>query len=304
MTVHCLEHPSEPLLAGALERFERQFDYPLGPQARFRISHGRDYLPFFRAMGNARVLLVEQSGEVLGTLAHIERQFEASAHDQRLAHYLCDLKIAPSARGGRVLASLFREARARIARSPSHACYSVVMTGTGRLPTDYTGRIGVPDFPKVADVMVLRVSAYAGASPQIAESTDRVSSAGIRVSGGDRSLRSLMPPEKIAVHGAHGWLEDTRRGKRLWNLNGEELLNAHLSDVHFETAKAARELLVQALDRALAAGFTGVFFALPNTLWQSVKDSFAGFVITEAPAAIYGYDLPQGESWWINTAEI
>lgn len=304
MTLHCLEQRPEPWLAQALERFERQFDYPLGPETRFRISHGRDYLPFFQAMGLARVYVIERSGEILGTLAHIERMMETAGRVDPLVHYLCDLKIAPAARGGRVLASLFGEAKRRIALSSSHACFSVVMGGTGRLPTDYTGRIGVPEFPKLAEVTIVRLSSRSGDPCGAAKAITHVTSAGIRIWGGEASLRSRQPRAHLEVPGAGGWLEDTRRGKQLWSLQGEELRNAHLSDLRFDTAGAAVELLGLALDKAKASGFSGVFFALPRNVWSAVKVEFAVFSHSEAPAAIYGYDLPTGQEWWINTSEI
>lgn len=304
MTLHCLEKRPELRLAEALEHFERQFDYPLGPETRFRISHGLDYLAFFQAMGRARVYVMERSGEILGTLAHIERQMETTGRNKQLVHYLCDLKIAPTARGGRVLASLFGETKRRIAASPSHACYSVVMGGTGRLPTDYTGRIGVPEFPKLAEVMVVRLSSCSGTPVDTAKAITQVSPTGIRISGGDPALRSRQPRAYLEVPGASAWLEDTRRGKQLWSLEGEELLNAHVSDLHFDTAKAAAGLLGMAFDKAKASGFAGLFFAMPKNVWSAAKVDFADFLLSEAPAAIYGYDLPTGQEWWINTAEI
>lgn len=306
MTLHCLEQLPEPRLAGRLMQFEQQFDYPLGPQARFRISHSRDYLPFFQAMGQARIYVIEHSGEIQGTLAHVERFLEIDSRpgSRRLVHYLCDLKIAPAARGGRVLAYLMREAKRHIAASSSHACYSVVMAGTGRLPTDYTGRIGVPAFPKIAEVVVLRISPPVAAPIQTTGTSVSVPPFGIRVSGGDAALRSILPRTPLVARGASGCLEDTRRGKKLWDLNGEELLNAHVSDLRFETPQAAADLLGQALQKALRAGFGGVFFSLPAKVWNASREEFAAFNISEAPAVIHGYGLPPGGDWWINSAEI
>ncbi len=71
MKIHRLEAPAPGALAAALETFERQFVYPLGPGRSFRISHGRDYARFFRAIGLERgvsFVAEEDTGEVLGTL--------------------------------------------------------------------------------------------------------------------------------------------------------------------------------------------------------------------------------------------
>ena len=55
MNVHALETVDSAPMAGALKRFERQFTYPLGSGRSFRISHGDDYVRFFRAMARRAV---------------------------------------------------------------------------------------------------------------------------------------------------------------------------------------------------------------------------------------------------------
>ncbi len=66
MKIHSLTSPPPPNLAGALEEFEYSFLYPLGPKQKFRISHGREYLPFFRAMGEATLLVAQHAGTCWG----------------------------------------------------------------------------------------------------------------------------------------------------------------------------------------------------------------------------------------------
>ena len=83
----------------ALARFEKEFTYPLGSEARFRISHGEDYLPFFRAMGEPDLTVLEKHGEILGCLARVKRHLVLDGKADLEAHYLCDLKLRPSARG-------------------------------------------------------------------------------------------------------------------------------------------------------------------------------------------------------------
>ncbi|HBJ85221.1 MAG TPA: hypothetical protein DDZ88_15380, partial [Verrucomicrobiales bacterium] len=113
MTLHSLQQAPPEWLGTALQRFELQFEYPLGADTTFRISHGRDYLPFFAAMGSATLLVAEQAGEVLGTLVRVERwiQFHGPQPMRQLVHYLADLKVSPKARGGRVLSRLLFEAK-------------------------------------------------------------------------------------------------------------------------------------------------------------------------------------------------
>ena len=73
--------------AAALEEFEQEFTYPLGEGCRFRISHGGDYLRFFRAMGEATLLVAARDGEITGSLARVERNLilrkEPGGEDQK-----------------------------------------------------------------------------------------------------------------------------------------------------------------------------------------------------------------------------
>ena len=62
MNVHALSAPPPTALARALDRFEGQFRYPLGPGRSFRISHGDDYPRFFRAMGEGACFVAERDG--------------------------------------------------------------------------------------------------------------------------------------------------------------------------------------------------------------------------------------------------
>ncbi len=306
MTLHCLREYPSPWLAEALERFERQFDYPLGESSRFRITHGRDYLPFFQAMGRAQLYVIERQGKVLGTLAHVERFLEIGADPstRRLVHYLCDLKVAPAAQGSRVLGLLVREARRAIAESVSHACYSVVMTGTGRVPTDYTGRLDIPSFLKVAEIVVLRLSCASSVPLTVQREESLGNSSAVRLIGGNTALRSLLPPMELKVADASGVLEDTRRGKRLWAGDGREMRNAHVSNLRFYSPESAARLLGLALDLGQASGFEAIFTAVPKPVFEKMKGCLAAFQWSDAPAAIYGYELPFGYEWWIDSTEI
>lgn len=300
MNLHCLHDAPPAWLGVALERFESQFWYPLGPERRFRISHGRDYLPFFQAMGHATVLVAERSGDVLGTLARVERRI-AIHGETKLVHYLCDLKVAPSARGGHVLPRLMQETRLQIEASGSRACYSIVMRGTGRLPVDYTGRVGIPCFDKLAAILVLRLSSGVSEASIVMPCAPKPS---VRVTGGKHVLRSLSEPVPIISGDASAVLEDTRRGKRLWIENGSELLSAHVSDFHFATAAFGAAVLRSALLKAQQAGFPAIFVAMPVSAWQSLCAYLPDLHADEAMAALFGHELPFGFDWWVDTAEI
>ena len=303
MNIHSLRETPPEWLGLALERFEHQFQYPLGAGETFRISHGREYLSFFAAMGNATLLVAEQAGAVIGTLVRVERWIEVHGAEtsQRPVHYLADVKISAEARGGRVLSALMLEAKRQIELTGSRSCYSVVMSGTARLPTDYTGRVGIPSFEKIADILILRMapgkpSQTASTAPAATEvSPDCV------VMGRRRELRSLMNP--IPLPGS-AWLEDTRRGKRLWMGNGEELMSAHLSSFRFEDASEGARVIESALERAHSLGFPAIFTAVPASRYPALRAALTTVSVQEAPAAIYGHSIDANCDWWVDTAEI
>jgi hypothetical protein len=209
-----------------------------------------------------------------------------------------------------------REAKRDIGQSPSRSCYGVVMEGTGRLPTDYTGRLDVPRFGKLGDIVILRVSGgetFGGegdvrtvTARELAGLRQGFAHTGYRATGGDSSLRSLMPPQLLATKqgDACGLLEDTRKAKRLFLDSGHELVSAHLSGFAYATPSAGITLLGNALARARAAGLPALFLALPRSVATRLLPLPAGFQVTEAPAAVYGLNLETGRDWWVDTAEI
>jgi hypothetical protein len=301
MNLHTLHEPPPDWLGAALERFEQQFEYPLGPASTFRISHGRDYMPFFSAMGHATLLVAEQAGEVLGTLARVERwiEFRGVCPMRQLVHYLADLKVSPKARGSRFLASLMLEAKRQIEQTTSRSCYAIVMNGTGKVPTDYTGRLSIPTFEVIAEIMILRIAAGQGtALPSV---TSLPPKPACIVTGGQREHRSLMSPIRIADF---VWLEDTRRSKRLWRSDGSELMSAHLGGFHFQEAAEGAAVVRRALSEAQRHGFPALFVAQPLSQHHALRQELTDLHITEAPASIYGYRIRPDYDWWVDTAEI
>lgn len=308
--------------AAALEQFEREFSYPLGKAGRFRISHGQDYSAFFRAMGEASLLMARKEGRVLGMLATVMRKLWMRAGSggpvSREAHLLCDLKVIPESRGSTVLASLIRAAKQRIEASRSHACYCVVMEGTAKSPLDYTGRLGIPKFGKLAEIMVLRVPvrypAIRREAGQVSlsearEVRDRLSPRGILFDGSEHRLRSRMEPVPLKTpdNMACGIVEDTLSAKRLFEESGREMLSAHVSGFAFATPSDGAALLNQAQMVAAAVGFSAIFAAVPRRLAAPLVAALSGQGLGEAvpaPAEVYGYDFPAGLDWWLDTAEI
>src|SRR5580658_9463514 len=103
MNIIVLTERPDDALAKALNRFERQFFYPLGEKQRFQVLHGEDYPRFFRAIGQARCLIAELDGDIVGSLAVVLRRIGLPDGRECDVGYLGDLKIAPRARSGTVL---------------------------------------------------------------------------------------------------------------------------------------------------------------------------------------------------------
>ena len=155
MKIHTLDPRMGAALACSLDRFEQQFSYPLGQTQSFHVSHGDDYVRFFRAMGRAQCFIAEQDGKIIGSLAVVVRRIRLPDRSEKDVGYLGDLKISPCARGGRTLFQLARAAASWIQRSVT-AYFGVVMDGTAATPDRYTGRAGLPLFEAIAKVVVVQ----------------------------------------------------------------------------------------------------------------------------------------------------
>lgn len=83
----------------SLEKLEEAFKYPLGDD-EFRISHGNDYLGFFRRIGHPAVYAASKESDVIAVGAGvISKRFNA--------WYLCDMKVLPHHRGNRLPRKFF-----------------------------------------------------------------------------------------------------------------------------------------------------------------------------------------------------
>ena len=321
MSVHCYRSLIPDHASAALAGFEREFTYPLGLGSRFRISHGDDYLGFFRSLGEATLIVTEDRGSITGSIARVKKGLRlqgATGESEMLipAHYLCDLKVRASSRGTLVLPHLIRETKRQIEASESLVCYSVVMAGTDKLPTDYTGRLGVPKFERLADVTILRLAAVnsvgklmtcrTASSPEILAVADEIGLLGYRSVVRDHAGSSLSTPvHLVAGNGdACGTLADTRQVKRLFLDTGEEIISAHFTGFRYRSPKAGGLLLTEAAEFARSAGSPAVFTAVPSRRMERLRPFLAGLDVTEAPAMVYGVGLESATEWWVDTSEI
>jgi Acetyltransferase (GNAT) domain len=302
MKIRCLSGPPDPKTAAALADFEKEFTYPLGPDRSFSISHGADYSLFFRSMGGAKIYLAEISGEIVGALATVQRHAVLADGSTLPAIYLCDAKVALAHRSRTVLGRLIIKAREEVIAAGYHAAYSVVMSGS--LPSAaYTGRLGVPSFQPIGKLVVLRFEIPSDFRI-IANSTPSECENPLRFQPGNAALTSEISPCIITVAGAQGLLVDTRRGKRLWQSDGHEIISAHLTGMIFESAQALADLIKAAGKQAVALGFPGLFLALAadDPALAMILESVA-IKPTVAHATVYGTGLPVGR-WTVETSEI
>ena len=323
MNVHALETAASSRLADALKRFERQFTYPLGSGRSFRISHGDDYVRFFRAMGEARCFVAERERRVLGVLGAALRPLLLPGGEQRMALYLGDLKVDPAVQGGRMVLRL-AAAVARWLDERTDLAFGVVMDGTKATPAQYTGRLGLPGFAALGRVAVVRLSTTWReqgdrhrcrtwhATQQVGEEChQRLTSHGyacpVGAPAASRPSRSqmarcwLVDPSRAAC----GCLEDTLQSKRLYDAdNGTEIRSAHLSCFAYESLESGLGLLGAALAGAAQNGLHHLLVAIPAGDATAFATHFGDAVDVVAPATIFGTGLVAGRPWNINTSEI
>lgn len=316
MKILALEARPDAKLAHMLQRFEQQFSYPLGNAQHFHVVHGDDYPLFFRAMGRARCFLAQREGEIVGALAVVIRRAVLPDGNEEEVGYLGDLKIAPHARGGRVLLRLAAAAAAWAPRTLT-SFFGVVMDGTAATPDRYTGRIGLPAFEALARVVVARFSTNdfdeahnAGVvvvESQVGNSCFRELSAGrYSTPYANAAERSLVAPEWLMQKdgSACACLEDTRRAKRLVLADGAEMISAHLSCFAYRDIGSGAVIIRAAVNRARIAGFPALFVALSTVDSPRLLGALGEHRATLASATVFGHGLKENVEWNINTAEI
>jgi hypothetical protein len=103
---------------------------------------------------------------------------------------------------------------------------------------------------------------------------------------------------------ACGIVEDTRRGKRLWLDNGDELLAAHLSRFAYASIGSGTALVRAALDVSATAGFPALFVAVPDEDAPAFAASMSDLGIHLAAARVYGHGFASTDAWSVDTSEI
>lgn len=302
----------QPALERQLAEFEKSFTYPLGDNQRFSISHGPRYDNFFHSLGPHCCLAAVHDGRVLATIGAAKRILcypDGSAHE---ALYIGDLKIAPEARGSRLLWRVLRELSAW--SGPQSALFSIVMDGTNREPPQYTGRAGIPAFEAIAKISILRVTTSKDHATETARRLTaaefsalhrQLSHGRTSVTLGDVSRRSSTTFQYFALSDATACavLEDTANAKRLFDQNGKELRTAHCSSFAYKTVDAAKRLLMATSASAADSGFPALFAAIPKTDNAAIVEQIVP-IVESFPATIFGHGVSSGGDWLVNSSEI
>jgi hypothetical protein len=314
MTMHVLHEAPPAPLAAALAEFERQFAYPLGPGRTFRIDHGNDYPRFYRAIGDGRCYVDERDGRVLGVGAAARRPVQCAAGRSVTAAYIGDLKVVPGPGRGKVLLHIVEAAQAWcFGNGPA---FGVVMDGTPVVPPAYTGRLGIPSFVEVAQVIVFRflcTGVRAGSEepcpatePAVRECFRRLSSGRCACAPGCPAERSMIAPAWLVQSdgAACGCLEDTRRAKRLIADDSTEMLSAHLSAFAYRDVRAGAAVLRHTIVRAQALGFPALFVAVAAPEADALRVELSDVEAVRAPATVFAHGFEPGSLWNVNSSEI
>lgn len=313
MKLHLFEQPPPMKIGIALEKFEAHFRYPLGPKETFSISHGRKYTPFFQAIGETRLVVAENEGQILATLAGAIQQVDISEGETCEVGYLGDLKSRDET-SPFVLARLLQCMHSNLAVRVERA-YGVVMDGTKKLPNAYTGRLGVPQFNELGKLSILRVDASQNRSEELLTLPlnewksihQLLSRYGVLPEKGDSTLRSNLPVEYLtSANGlACGCLEDTTLAKRLILSSGKEMRTAHLSRFTYEDADSAAQLLRAVSNRCSELGYSAFFTSIPSSLEKEILSIRDLPETTLAPATVFGCgDWDLNKDWFIDSAAI
>lgn len=311
MRLELLTDREDRAMSERLAAFSARFTYPLGADRRFRIDHPGPYLGHLASMGDPACLVALNGDRVIATLGLSARTLRIDGA-VREAAYLCDLKIDPEVRGSSALLRVLRRAREWVAGRGLDAAFAVVMDGTERTPDRYSGRLGLPALVSLGQLSVLSIACPAFRDAPVGDdvsledalwSHESLSGGGVLPVTADRGARSEHRPEAFTLGGGSAVLEDTRRAKRLWVVDGPEMGAAHLVAISAAGANLGAVIAAGAA-RAAAAGFESLFVSLPIEWSPSTWCDQHATAVHRATATVYGWQLPEHRLWWVPSSEI
>ncbi len=293
-----------------LRNFEESFRYPLGENRLFSISHGDDYGRFFRSIGKSRIYAACDGDEILGSLAVVRRPLMLNGHQQP-ALYIGDLKIKQGA--GKVLYCLIKEAHDDNIDMREQPQFGVMMKGTPRKPSDYTGRLGLPQFHNMGEIVILRIPTKLESMPvELEEITlpeaitlsQELHSEDNILPIGRPAVRSRQTPAAFCLKNkkAVAILEDMLSAKRLFAENGQEIISGHLSSFQYDKPLDGVQLIQGILPEAMKKEYPALFVSIPMADLPVFQKYFSQAIC--APAFIYGRNMEVSNRWQVNTSEI
>jgi len=305
-------NPSQDLQK-RLEKFETQFEYPLGKDLSFSISHKKNYLNFYLSMGKATCIIAQNDQGVQGTACSVIRTLidPKTQVKQRIA-YIGDLKVSPTYQGSRISFKLLKHLMAT-GYHENLPAMSVVMDGTKYTPNLYTGRVGFPRFDALSKIYILQIQTRHFPSHAIIESSPELGmklfasiyqkpyfmmhKINLRVKNGGRWLQSNDD--------ACAFLENTLLAKRLFLNNGSEIVNAHLSYLAYRDPEKALNIIKHSLTLANAENYQALFIALSREEYAEMEPYLHQLPSLQiSTATVYGTENLKNIHYNINTSEI
>jgi hypothetical protein len=317
MRIHAIDSLINPALAEAIDSFEKEFSYPLGPTNHFRISHAQNHSGFFQSMGKSQSLIVERDGIVYGAIGAALRTIYTPHGSSIKAAYIGDFKVSEQARGSSAAYRLLKETQQWILSATNYG-FCIVMNGTANSPLKYTGRLGITKFELLGEVSILRISikhVMDNKSWLVNQCNDasllykNLIAGRWSILSGVATMRSALQPQWFVSHNnsACGLVEDTRKTKKLFTLSNEEILSAHLSSFAYLSPFSGAEIIQMAMKYASQFGYKSIFVAVSVNDAPIFHKILSSYEITEAQASIFG-NLPGSiistRQWVVNTAEI
>ena len=315
MNLHTITDSPAPILSHALAKFEQQFTYPLGTDRFFRIEHSADYAQFYRSIGTARCFIAQRDMQILGVISAALRPLFLPDGSKRQVCYLGDLKVAPRANAGRLLVQFHQAIRDWLVQQPDIAAFGVVMDGARAVPSDYSGRVGIPSFSAVGKTIILRIACeqrtrtidfFTATEQEVRACYRRLSLGRYASPVGKPEARSLLTPVWLATpdKSACGCLEDTRKAKRLVSNDGSEMISAHLSAFAFSNVYDGAALIQEACARVAQLGYPALFVAVAETDTPTLCAALGKSPVVYAPATVYAHGCAPRLAWNINSSEI
>lgn len=317
MKIYTLEESELGQLKASLAIFEEQFQYPLGENQSFSISHGEDYTAFYRSLGKATCLMAKtDENKILGVFCASLRQLKKKRNAELFpAIYLGDLKIDAQQQKSRLFYKLAKRMN-ELVNGNTEIALTVVMDGTKNTPPlKYSGRLNFASFLPISNYYILKFktldySLITKRIKHLAEDTafslyEKITNKDYFLLS-DNLLRSKMASIWLGDNEgkACGKLEDTEYAKRLVSSDGQKLHSSHLSYFTFTDPEAGLALLLQAITLSSQLDFLYTFVAVNQTDFELLKPLMNDLIYDVAPATLYGNIHAKNLNLQLNTAEI